>query len=187
MQIIKVEHIDFDLVIECNNLETTFHKAQKKQSQILTATSYLVNEGSISIHNFESKSLVPLIPDKTYPLIFENKDYFIGITFRNKALVQSPYIYSKLKEIEEKFFYREELGFLAGTINFGNDLGKSNLIVRYTKGNILQEINFQFEVFPTKLNYKSDYEKIVSDIEKEYPGKFLVVYTTSLFNHQNSF
>lgn len=169
MQIIKVEHIDFDLVIECNNLETTFNKAQKKQSQILTATSYLVNEGSISIHNFESKSLVPLNADKTYPLIFENKDYFIGITFKNKALVQSPYIYSKLKEVEEKFFYREELGFLAGTINFGNDLGKSNLIVRYTKGTILQEINFQFEVFPIKLNYRSDYEKIVSDIEKEYP------------------
>ncbi len=169
MQIIKVEHIDFDLVIECNNLETTFNKAQKKQSQILTATSYLVNEGSISIHNFESKSLVPLNADKTYPLIFENKDYFVGITFKNKALVQSPYIYSKLKEVEEKFFYREELGFLAGTINFGNDLGKSNLIVRYTKGTILQEINFQFEVFPTKLNYRSDYEKIVSDIEKEYP------------------
>lgn len=169
MQIIKVEHIDFDLVIECNNLETTFNKAQKKQSNILTATSYLVNEGNILIHDFESKSLVLLKSDKTYPLIFENKDYFIGITFKNKVLVQSPYIYSKLKEVEEKFFYREELGFLAGTINFGNDLGKSNLIVRYTKGNILQEINFQFEVFPTKLNYRSDYEKIVSDIEKEYP------------------
>ncbi len=169
MQIIKVEHIEFDLVIECNNLETTFNKAQKKQSNILTATSYIVNEGNILIHDFESKSLVLLKSDKTYPLIFENKDYFIGITFKNKALVQSPYIYSKLKEVEEKFFYREELGFLAGTINFGNDLGKSNLIVRYTKGNILQEINFQFEVFPTKLNYRSDYEKIVSDIEKEYP------------------
>jgi len=169
MQIIKVEHIDFDLVIECNNLETTFNKAQKKQSNILTATSYLVNEGNILIHDFESKSLVLLKSDKTYPLIFENKDYFIGITFKNKSLVQSPYIYSKLKEVEEKFFYREELGFLAGTINFGNDLGKSNLIIRYTKGNILQEINFQFEVFPTKLNYRSDYEKIVSDIEKEYP------------------
>ncbi|MGR6088321.1 MAG: DUF2357 domain-containing protein [Arcticibacter sp.] len=169
MQIIKLEHIDFDLVIECNNLENTFNKAQKKQFQILTATSYLVNEGNIFIHNFESKSLVLLNSDKTYPLIFENKDYFIGITFKNKTLVQSPCIYSKLNEVEEKFFYREELGFLAGTINFGNDLGKSNLIVRYTKGNILQEINFQFEVFPTKLNFKSDYEKIVSDIEKEYP------------------
>jgi Domain of unknown function (DUF2357)/PD-(D/E)XK nuclease superfamily len=169
MQIIKVEHIDFEMVIECNNLESTFSKAQKKQSQILTATSYSVNEGNISIYNFESKNLEQLLSNETYPLVFENKDYFIGITFKNKALVQSPYIYSKLKEIEEKFFYRVELGFLAGTINFGNDLGKSNLVLRYTKGSQLKEINFQFEVFPTKLNYRSDYEKIVSDIEKEYP------------------
>jgi len=169
MQIIKVEHIDFDLVIECNNLESTFNKAQKKQSQILTATSYSVNEGNISIYHFENKDLEPLLFEKTYPLIFENKDYFIGITFKNKSLVQLPFIYSKLKEVEEKFFYREELGFLAGTINFGNDLGKSNLVLRYTKENQVREINFQFEVFPTKLNYKSDYEKIVSDIEKEYP------------------
>ncbi|MBC7410454.1 MAG: DUF2357 domain-containing protein [Arcicella sp.] len=169
MQIIKVEHIDFDLVIECNNLESTFNKAQKKQSQILTATSYSVNEGNISIYHFENKDLEPLLFEKTYPLIFENKDYFIGITFKNKSLVQLPFIYSKFKEVEEKFFYREELGFLAGTINFGNDLGKSNLVLRYTKENQVREINFQFEVFPTKLNYKSDYEKIVSDIEKEYP------------------
>lgn len=169
MQIIKVEHIDFDMVIECNSLESTFIKAQKKQSQILTATSYSVNEGNISIYNFDNKALEPLLFQKTYPLIFENKDYFIGITFKNKSLVQLPFIYSKLKEVEEKFFYRQELGFLAGTINFGNDLGKSNLVLRYTKENQVGEINFQFEVFPIKLNYKSDYEKIVSDIEKEYP------------------
>jgi predicted component of viral defense system (DUF524 family) len=169
MQIIKVEHIDFDLVIECNNLETTFNKAQKKQSNILTATSYLVNEGKISLYNFESKSLEPLNSDKTYPLIFENKDYFIDFTFHKENQIEKPHIYSKLKDVKEKFLYRENLGLLSGTINFGNDLGKSNLIVRYTKGNILQEINFQFEVFPTKLNYRSDYEKIVSDIEKEYP------------------
>ena len=169
MQIIKIEHIDLEIVIECNNLEATFKKAQKKQSQIFTATSYSVNEGNISIYDFSSKNLEPLSTEKTHPLIFENKDYFIGITFKNKSVVQSPYIYSKLREIEEKFYYREELGFLAGTINFGNDLGKSSLILRYTKENSVNEINFQFEVFPTKLNYRSDYEKIVSDIEKEYP------------------
>lgn len=169
MQIIKVEHTDFTLVIECNNLESTFTKAQKKQSQILTATSYTVNQGEISIFNFETRQLAKLTDEKTYPLIFENKDYFIGITFKDKTAIKSPYFYSKLKELEEKFFYREDLGFLAGTINFGNDLGKSNLILKFAKENSFQEINFEFEVFPTKLNYRSDYEKIVSDIENEYP------------------
>lgn len=169
MQVIKIDHVDFELVIECNNLESTFKKAQIKQSSILNSTSYYVNEGEISIYNFDIKSLILLNSEKTHPIIFENKDYFLGITFKNKELIQSPNIYSKLKEVEDKFYYREELGFLAGTINFGNDLGKSNLIIRYTKGHKLQEITFQFEVFPTKLDYRSDYEKIVSDIEKEYP------------------
>lgn len=169
MQIIKVEHTDFILVIECNNLESTFNKALKKQSQILTATTYSVNQGKISIYNFGLKHLIELTEHKTYPLIFENKDYFVSISFNDKTKIKSPYIFSKIREVEEKFFYREELGFLAGTINFGNDLGKSNLIIRYTKENSIQEIFFEFEVFPTKLNYRSDYEKIVSDIEKEYP------------------
>lgn len=173
MQVITVDHIDFELVIECNNLESTFNKAQKKQAQILNSTSYIINEGEISIYNFESKSINRLDSDKTHPLIFENKDYFIGITFKNKELVQSPHIYSQLKEVEEKFYYREELGFLAGTINFGNDLGKCNLVIRYTKDQKLNEIIFQFEVFPTKLDYRSDYEKIVSDIENDYPNLVL--------------
>lgn len=169
MQILKVDHKDFTLVIDCNNLESTFNKASKKQSQILSATSYSINEGEISIYNFESRQLEKLFDSKTYPLVFENKDYFIGITFKDKTTIKSPFIYSKLKEVEEKFFYREDLGFLAGTINFGNDLGKSNLILRFQKDNTFYEINLEFEVFPTKLNYRSDYEKIIFDIEKEYP------------------
>jgi hypothetical protein len=169
MKILKVEHDDFDLVIECNNLESTFNKAKQKQSQILTSTTYSVNEAIISIHNFDTNQLEIISDEKTYPLIFENKDYFIGITFKNKSLIQLPFIYSKLKEIQDKFFYREDLGFLAGTINYGNDLGKSNIVLRYTKKNRPYEICLQFDVFPTKLDYRSDYEKIVADIENEYP------------------
>ncbi|KOY86300.1 hypothetical protein AD998_09230 [bacterium 336/3] len=101
-------------------------------------------------------------------MIFENKDYFVGITFKEELSIE-PHIYSKTKDIAEKFYYREKINFLAGTINFGNDLGKSDLILRYKKNDVDCEIIFQFEVFPTKLNYKSDYEKIVSDIEKDYP------------------
>lgn len=169
MKILEVNHRDFTLVVECNNLESTFIKAFKKNPQILNVTSYSVNEGEISIYNFESQKLQKVRNEKTYPVIFENKEYFVGITFKEKTLVQLPHIYSKLKEVREKFFYREELGFLAGTINFGNDLGKSNIILRYTKENSLCEIKLEFEVFPIKLNYRSDYDKIVSDIEREYP------------------
>jgi hypothetical protein len=173
MQIICVKHDDFELIIECNDLESTFAKAQKKQSDIFTATNYLINEGEISIHDFKSKKLERLLSESTYPLLFENKDYFVGISFVEKYFKEKPYIKSKIKEVEEKFFYREKMGFLAGTINFGNELGRSSLTICYHKGDQLKEIIFQFEVFPTKLDYKSDYLKIVKDIEEEYPNLVL--------------
>lgn len=169
MQIIKIEHIDFDLVVECNNIEATYRKAQKKQSDILHSTSYHVSEGKISIFDFEFKTLEPLTSEKVHPLIFENKEYFIGITFKKDSNAETPHIYSKLKDVADKFYYRKELGFLAGTINFGNDLGKSELTIRYTIEEKIKEVIFQFDVFPTKLDYRSDYNKIVADIEKEYP------------------
>ena len=169
MQIIEINHEDFDMVIECNNLEPTFNKAKKKQPEIDTATSYSINEGEISLFDFETKKLEKLDDSKTHPLIFENKDYFVDFTFRNKDEIDNPRIFTKSKDVEEKFLYRQGIGLLSGTINFGNDIGKSNLILRYTKSHSIREITFDFEVFPTKLNYKSDYNKIIQDIQEEYP------------------
>ena len=55
MKVIKIQHIDFDLVIESISLDATFNKAQKKEPKILTATTCSVNEGEIEIYNVESK------------------------------------------------------------------------------------------------------------------------------------
>lgn len=169
MQIIKAEHIDFELGVKCNNLEKTFTRAKQKQTTFWNATYYSISEGSLSIYDFTTQQLQPLTVEETYPLFFENKDYFISIRFKDKKSIKSPHIYSKLKDIEQKFFYDEDLGFLSGTVNFGNDIGKSNLTLRYKKEDSHKEITFRFEVFPTKLNFKSDYLKIIQDIENEYP------------------
>ncbi|MDA3614326.1 DUF2357 domain-containing protein [Polluticaenibacter yanchengensis] len=169
MTIIKVEHIDFELAIECNNLEPVFNKARNRQSEFATATTYSITEGSLSVHCFGQQCLVPLPAGNHHPLVFENKEYFVSITFRHPEVIEAPYIYSRLKQVADRFFYRQELGFLAGNVNFGNDLGQSVLILRYTKGGEPQEFRFHFEVFPTKLNYRSDYKKIVTDIQNEYP------------------
>jgi hypothetical protein len=169
MIILKVEHTDFNLTIECNNLESTFRKALKKQDRIFSATGYHISEGQLSLYNFESQELQEVFGEHTHPVFFENKEYFIGVTFHNKQAISNPVINSRLRDVQDKFFYREEIGFLAGTINFGNDLGKSALHLKYTVDEKPKEFVLQFEVFPTKLNYKSDYQKIVADIEKEYP------------------
>lgn len=169
MQILKIENIDFELIVECNNFQDSFDKASRKQPNLLTSTKYQFTSGILKLLPFDSNGLELIANQESYPVFFENKDYFIGITFKNNLNIVNPSIYSKTKEIEGKFFYRNGINFLSGTINFGNDIGKCDLIIRYFKNDQCKEFIFTFEVFPTKLDYRSDYNCMIADIERVYP------------------
>ena len=117
MIILRIEHDDFILSVQANGLETTFQKARRKQKGIDTATHYLVSEGRLSIFDYNSRSLIPNPQAKTHPLFFENKDYFFNVAFRHKEEIEKPCIVSRIKEFDNKFFYLDESGLLAGTIN----------------------------------------------------------------------
>ena len=50
---------------------------------------------------------------------------------------------------------------LSGVINFGNDIGFSDLFIK-VDGHPYMKLTI--EVFPSKINYKEDYKAIVADI-----------------------
>lgn len=53
---------------------------------------------------------------------------------------------------------------LSGVINFGNEIGYSDLVVQVDGSNYLRLV---LEVFPSKIDYKEDYQRIVEDVTKE--------------------
>ncbi len=53
---------------------------------------------------------------------------------------------------------------LSGVINFGNEIGFSDLVVQIDGFNYLRLV---IEVFPSKIDYQKDYKMIVEDITKE--------------------
>lgn len=53
---------------------------------------------------------------------------------------------------------------LSGVINFGNEIGLSDLVIQVDGSNFLR---LTIEVFPTKISYKDDYKAIVGDVTKE--------------------
>ena len=53
---------------------------------------------------------------------------------------------------------------LSGVINFGNEIGLSDLVIKVDGSNYLRLV---IEVFPSKIDYKEDYKKIVEDVTKE--------------------
>ena len=56
---------------------------------------------------------------------------------------------------------------LSGVINFGNEIGLSDLVVQVDGSNYLR---LTLEVFPTKIGYKDDYKAIVEDVTREVYG-----------------
>ena len=53
---------------------------------------------------------------------------------------------------------------LSGILNFGNEIGQSDLIVRLDGADYLR---LEIEVFPTKISYKEDYQAIITDVTTE--------------------
>ena len=72
---------------------------------------------------------------------------------------------------------------LSGVINFGNEIGMSDLVIRVNGSDYLRIV---VEVFPSKISYKDDYEAIVADVTAEvYNVIFDLLKKTYLGYRQN--
>ena len=98
----------------------------------------------------------------TIPLFFEQSDYIVSA----KSLTGIPLYFDHAdKSIRESVSVidSDEPDRISGVINFGNEVGYSNLIFFDDKGN---RMVLEIEVFPSKLSYKEDYEAIRNDINE---------------------
>lgn len=100
--------------------------------------------------------------EETVPLFFEQEDYIISALSLKGEPVHfehvDKYIREAITPVDD-----DELNCLSGVINFGNNVGYSNLIFYDDLGNRLL---IEIEVFPSKLSYKEDYESIRNDINE---------------------
>ena len=177
MDLLRITTYDFILTVAAEGLKESFNRAAQRNNNIINSTKYNIcgisrplfeliklenNRISDSLYAFEFNS-------PTYPIFFENKDYLFDIEFTCE-IDKEPYLFTPLKEIRQAFIPRKRKDnyFLTGTVNYGNEIGKTNLVLRYYKSKIPIEIIFEFEVFPIKLDYKNDYNQIIREINDEF-------------------
>ena len=72
---------------------------------------------------------------------------------------------------------------LSGVINFGNEIGLSDLLVRVDGSNYLR---LTIEVLPTKISYKDDYKSILEDVTREVYGLVFDFLKKAYFGYQQS-
>ena len=73
---------------------------------------------------------------------------------------------SILQNENDKFTFRRQI--LAGFLNYGNEVGRSEIQIIYQVGTEVRNFAFSFEVLSTKLNYHEHWKTIIEDIEQEY-------------------
>ena len=171
MDILRIDTDDLTITVTANGVETAYARAQRKQHERLaTCTKYQWNGSTVEAELYYGDNAVvrPLLVDHAAPpVFFENKDYFFEIDLKED--VTDAYVHSRLREVKENFLQRRNGSVVSGVLNFGNELGHSELVVRYKRNDEPSEFRLGFEVFSTKLDQQSDLKRILSDIEREYP------------------
>ncbi|AZK45342.1 restriction endonuclease-like protein [Paenibacillus lentus] len=94
------------------------------------------------------------------PLFFETQAYEIVVEKKQDVAIQF---------YHENMYLREAVkplgkNILSGILNFQNEVGYTELELRL-HGQALMQL--QLEIFPTKMDYKKDYETILSDVNQQ--------------------
>jgi predicted component of viral defense system (DUF524 family) len=104
------------------------------------------------------------------PFLFENKLYEFEFTFDESPLENNPpVVQHQSKAIEECFRYSPRTEMLRGSVNFGNDIGRCNLTLKYYQDGKWQKTILSFDVLPTKMDLHHDYQTISKNIDDVYP------------------
>lgn len=163
--ILTVIHSDFKLSIDCSGFSKIRNKALRNlgdQNKLQCPYSWSEGVITISVCNKELTGE----NNTTEAVFFENTNYPVWFDFGKEA-PEYVEIDTPVESYQEEFKLRHNIFY--GFINYGNEIGKSCLAIRYKLKN-RPESNFKLEfyVLSTKLDYFHDWNIIVRDIEQEY-------------------
>lgn len=161
MDLLTIVHQDFALSIECGKFDAIWDKAKNNIGEEQLTSTYSWSDGVVLVKRNDE----PIENGQVAPgIFFDNADYPIWVEF--KDYVKKAQFGSILQNENEKFTFRKQI--LAGFLNYGNEVGRSEIQLIYQVGSETRNFVFYFEVLSTKLNYHDHWKKIIEDIEQEY-------------------
>lgn len=161
MELLTIQHEDFTMYVECSKYEAIWGKAVRNVGKDNLLTTYTWTDGvksaAIGDEPLENGSQAKAV-------FFDNAEYPIWVEFGKH--VSKAQFGSMLQADNDRFSFRGKV--LAGFINYGNEIGRSELQLVYNIGKEQRHFKLGYEVLSTKLNYHEHWKKIIEDIEAEY-------------------
>ena len=166
MELLTIKHQDFKMIVECAKFDDIWHKAKSNIGEECLHSTYSWSEGvsSVILSNYIGEEIMIENSQQAPAIFFDNTDYPIWVEF--KDYVKKAQFGSILQSENEKFTFRRQI--LAGFLNYGNEVGRSEIQLIYQVGAETRSFVFSFEVLSTKLNYHEHWKAIIEDIEQEY-------------------
>ena len=166
MELLTIRHRDFELSIECTKFDATWEKARNNVGEEALLSSYSWSDGVESVVLLKgSDKEMPIeqgVPAQA--VFFDNTDYPVWVDF--KDYVKDAQFGSIQQGDNERFTFHRHI--LAGYLNYGNEIGRSEIRLIYKIGNETRRFSFSFEVLSSKLDYHKHWKAIIEDIEREY-------------------
>lgn len=165
MELLTIRHTDFTMTIECGKFDAIWAKAKRNVGEQGLFSTYSWSEGVSSVVRLTEDGEQEIEKGQTAPAIFfDNADYPIWVEFQD--YVKDAQFGSELQGENEKFTFRRQI--LAGFLNYGNEIGRSEIHIIYKTKEGTNTFTFSFEVLSTKLDYHEHWRSILEDIEAEY-------------------
>ena len=166
MELLTIKHQDFKMIVECAKFDDIWYKAKSNIGEECLHSTYSWSEGvsSVILSNYIGEEITIENSQQAPAIFFDNTDYPIWVEFKN--YVKKAQFGSMLQSENEKFTFRRQI--LAGFLNYGNEVGRSEIQLIYQVGAETRSFVFSFEVLSTKLNYHEHWKAIIEDIEQEY-------------------
>ena len=166
MELLTIRHRDFELSIECTKFDAIWEKARNNVGEEALQSSYSWSDGveSVVLLKGSDKEMPIKQGVRAKAVFFDNTDYPVWVDF--KDYVKDAQFGSILQGDNERFTFHRHI--LAGYLNYGNEIGRSEIRLIYKVGSETRRFNFSFEVLSSKLDYHEHWKAIIEDIEREY-------------------
>ena len=170
MELLCITHNDFTLTIECSHFWQEWQKGARNLGSHRLTSTYTWSEGVQSVErtNEVEGTSIPINANNLAEsaFFFEQTDYSIWVEFDKD--VSTACFDSPRADLNDHFSWKDRQHILMGFLNYGNDIGRADLPLRYTKNGEQKRFVFSYDVISAKLDYHRDWKPILEDIEKEY-------------------
>lgn len=169
VELLRVETNFFDLYIQGKPFHPTVETLQLHRNgseEWVEATLDVVSQSplleiqTVQVFSPEQGKLVDARTEKVQPCFYETQTYELVIHSKTD---------DRLRFHHENVYLRQAvkaLGsrILSGMLNFQNEVGYTDLEVRVNEAPAL---SIRLEIFPSKLDYKTDYQAILQDVNQQ--------------------